>query len=463
MSGRGRGYGGRGGHNSRGGQGGSGGREGSKPRLGSPSPGSKRKRLSGEGATPARRQRKQEEEEEDRAMASQGTSSGAGRGSGRGRGTSGGMTRGQTGRHWSIQAAEAWGASEEALEFVAGKTGKEQSEREERRRARMRPQLRDEDKVALEAAGRTDLKEAMETVTGVLEDVYVAIGGAVGAVREENLEWKRDFQAHMAATDRQNRKRHLEFTSPSLKIPPGSTVTEEQCLQQLSWVTEQKYGVRLTWGEVAACHPLPSGKGNGRVIAFFKNTHEGSAYQRLLQPGKREGGVKGKTDKHYVKVEVSASSYDATIKDVLHWYKEHCVFMGREAEGKGMTREEAVPPAVCVTRYSCERLSAKIFVSIPSHRNLQVTSARELLQLVGQRCMDAFLMKVPAHTWITPRRENELPEPRKKATGGNSVPLGKGKKTALAGANRNAEENGEEEEEKGEPSKKKGGSSGKKK
>ena len=90
------------------------------------------------------------------------------------------MTRGQMGRHWSIQAAEAWGASEEALEFVAGKTGKEQSEREERRRARMRPQLRDEDKVALEAAGRTDLKEAMETVTGVLEDVYVAIGVRLG-------------------------------------------------------------------------------------------------------------------------------------------------------------------------------------------------------------------------------------------------------------------------------------------
>ena len=225
MSGRGRGYGGgRGGYSNNSSNGG--GRQ--KPPLRSPSPGTKRKRSGGEENTPARRQKKDEEEEE-RAMASQGTSSGL-RGRGAGRGMSG-VTRGQMGRHWSIQAAEAWGASEEALAFVAGKTGKEQAEREDRRRARMRPQLREEDRVALEAAGRTDLKEAMETVTGVLEDVYVAIGGAVSAVREENLEWKRDFQAHMAATDRQNRKRHLEFTSPSLKIPTGSSVTEEQCLQ----------------------------------------------------------------------------------------------------------------------------------------------------------------------------------------------------------------------------------------
>ena len=112
------------------------------------------------------------------------------------------------GRNWSIQAAEAWGASEEALAFVTGKVGKEQAEREEERRARMKPQFRIVDKVALEAAGRSDLKEAMETVTGVMEGVYEAIGGAVGALREENLEWKRDLQAHMAATDRQNRKRH---------------------------------------------------------------------------------------------------------------------------------------------------------------------------------------------------------------------------------------------------------------
>ena len=223
-------------------------------------------------------------------------------------------------------------------------------------------------------------------------------------------------------------------------------------------MTEEKYGVRLTWGEVAACHPLPSGKGTGRAIALFKNTHEGSAYARLLQPGKEEGGVKGKTDKHYLKVDVSASSYDATIKDVLHWYKDHCAFMGREAVMKGMTREQAVPPPVCVTRYSCERLSAKIFVSIPGHRNVQVTSSRELLQLVGQRCMDAFLMKVPAATWITPRREDEMPEPRQKASGGNRVPLGTGGKGALAGAARKAEEKKKEEEGRGEPSKKGSGS-----
>ena len=170
--------------------------------------------------------------------------------------------------------------------------------------------------------------------------------------------------------------------------------------------------------------------------------------------------MKGRTDKHYLKVDVSASSYDATIKDVLHWYKDHCAFMGREAAGKGMTREQAVPPSVCVTRYSCERLSAKIFVSIPGHRNVQVTSARELLQLVGQRCMDAFLMKVPATTWIAPRREDELPESRQKASGGNRVPLGKGK-GAPTGANRMPEEEEEGEEDgKGEPSKKGSGSKG---
>ena len=49
------------------------------------------------------------------------------------------MTRGQIGRHWSIQAAEAWGASDEALAFVTGRAGKEQAEREEERRARMKP------------------------------------------------------------------------------------------------------------------------------------------------------------------------------------------------------------------------------------------------------------------------------------------------------------------------------------
>ena len=88
----------------------------------------------------------------------------------------------------------------------------------------------------------------------------------------------------------------------------------------------------------------------------------------------------------------------------------------------------------------------------------RVTSARELLQLVGQRCMDAFLMKVPATTWIKPRRGEELPEPRQKVSGGNREPLGKGKGAARTGANRKPEED-EEEEGKGEPSKKAGSGS----
>ena len=66
-----------------------------------------------------------------------------------------------------------------------------------------------------------------------------------------------------------------------------------------------------------------------------------------------------------MKVEVSASSYDATIKDILHWYKEHCAFMAKEGVRQGMDKEKVVPARVFVTRYSCERLSAKIFVSIP--------------------------------------------------------------------------------------------------
>ena len=138
------------------------------------------------------------EEEELRAQASQGGSNRGQRGRGRG-----GVTRGQ-GRVWSIQNAELWGASEEALEFVAGQVGEEQAEREDDRRRRMRPVLSDGDRKALEEAGNAgSLKEAMEKVTGVFEGAYEAMGGAVGALREESLEWKRDMLAHLAATDRQ--------------------------------------------------------------------------------------------------------------------------------------------------------------------------------------------------------------------------------------------------------------------
>ena len=354
------------------------------------------------------------------------------------------MTRGQ-GRVWSIQSAEMWGASEEALAFVTGRVGGEQAEREDERRRRMRPVLSEEDRKALEEAGEAPtLRAAMEKVTGVFAGTYEAMGQAVGAVREETLEWKKDLLAHMAATDRQNRKRHLEFSSPALKIPDGCSVTEEECLQQLSGITEEKYGIRLTWADVAACHPL-GGKNGGRAIALFKNTNEGSPFARLLQPGQKEGGVRGLSSRVYLKVEVSTSSYDATIKEMVHWYKDHVGFMRKEARAKGMREDEAIPAAVAMTRYNHERLTGKLTVSIPGHRNKTITSARELLELIGQRCLDAFIMRVPATTWITPRRAEELPGPGYRGTGGNREPVGRNKAQERAGNERNREGQAEEQ------------------
>ena len=51
----------------------------------------------------------------------------------------------------------------------------------------------------------------------------------------------------------------------------------------------------------------------------------------------------------------------------------------------------------------------------------------ELLQLIGQRCLDAYIMKVPAQTWITPRKREEVAGPSFRGTGGNREPVGKGK------------------------------------
>ena len=319
-----------------------------------------------------------------------------------------------------------WGVSEEALEFVKGKAGQDQVEREEARR-RMQPVLTDRDRKQLEEAGKAEtVGEAVDIMTGVIAGVVDKIGSAVGALREETVEWRRDVAAHLAATDRQNRKRHLEFASPGLKIPPGNSVTEDQCLERLSRLTEEKYGVRLTWQDVAACHPLPAGSGNGRAIALFKNTNEGSPYARLLHPGEEEGWVRGLTSKIYLKVEMSASSYDATLKDALFWYKEHARFMRKEAEGKGWKPEEAVPNRVFVTRYNNER-SGKLTVTIPGHRNVAVTSSRELVQLIGQRCLDAFVMRVPAASWVRPRKPEELPPPVQRVSGGNREPVGAGR------------------------------------
>ena len=244
--------------------------------------------------------------------------------------------------------------------------------------------------------------------------------------------------AHLAATDRQNRKRHLEFTSPALKIPPGNTVTEDQCLERLSQITEEKYGVVLTWGDVAACHPLPSGAGSGRAIALFKNTNEGSPYARLLHPGEEEGWVRGLSSRVYLKVEMSASAYDGTLREALHWYKEHAGFMRKEAPKKGWKPEEAVPGRVYVTRYNNER-SGKLTVTIPGH--VTVTSAKELVQLIGQRCLDAFVMRVPAHSWITPRKQEELPPPVSRVSGGNREPVGEKRNQEQPGREDNEEEN----------------------
>ena len=312
MTGRGHGYGGRGGSGSnKGGYSGYGRGAGAGPSSNRTDPGTprtpggtKRKREEGGASTAARRLRMGGDEEEARALASQGTSRGSNSNRGqRGRGR-GGMTRGQ-GRVWSIQNAELWGASEEAVAFVAGQVGQEQADREDDRRKRMKPELLESDRKALEEAGKAgSLGEAVEKITGVFEGTYRAIGGAVGALREEQLEWKRDMLAHLAATDRQNRKRHLEFSSPALRIPDGCTVTEEECLARLSEITEDKYGIRLTWGDVAACHPL-GGKTGGRAIALFKNTHEGSPFSRLLHPGQKEGGVRGISQRFYLKVERS--------------------------------------------------------------------------------------------------------------------------------------------------------------
>ena len=221
----------------------------------------------------------------------------------------------------------------------------------------------------MEEAGKSEsIGEAVEKIKGVFEGAYAAIGDAVGALREETLEWRRDMLAHLAATDRQNRKRHLEFSSPALRIPEGAVVTEEECLQHLSGITEEKYGIRLTWADVAACHPL-GGKTGGRAIALFKNTNQGSPFARLLQPGAREGGARGLTNRIYLKVEMSSSSYDATIKDMIHWYREHVAYMRQEARGKGWKEDEAVAPEVYVMRYNHERLTGKLSVTIPGHRN----------------------------------------------------------------------------------------------
>ena len=338
----------------------------------------------------------------------------------------GGATRGQ-GRVWSIQNAELWGASEEAMAFVSGNVGEVQLERVEERRRKMHPELGEADRKKLEEAGKAEsIGEAVDKIKGVIEGAYVAIGEAVGALREETIEWRKDMSAHMAATDRQNRKRHLEFSSPALRISEGAVVTEEECLQHLSSLTEEKYGIRLTWADVSACHPL-GGKTGGRAIALFKNTNQGSPFARLLQPGTREGGARGLSSRIYLKVEMSSSSYDATIKDMIHWYKEHVAYMRREARGKGWKEEEAVPAEVYVMRYSHERLTGKLSVTVPGHRNVTVTSARELIQLIGQRCLDAYIMKVPATTWIRPRGRDELPTPSYRGTGGNREPVRKSK------------------------------------
>ena len=455
MYGRGHGFGGRGGNQGSRGRGGHGSSNGNGYGHGQGEPGTprtpggtKRKRQDQQGgATAARRLRMGGEEEGQTSQPSQGSS-------GRGRGVNnrggGGVMRGQ-GRNWSIQNAELWGASDEALEFVAGKVGEEQAKREDERRKKMRPELPEGDRKRLEEAGKAaSIGEAVGLMAGVFEGAYAAMGEAVGALREETLEWRRDLQAHMASTDRQNRKRHLEFASPALRIPDGATVTEEECLERLSEITEEKYGVRLGWGDVAACHPL-GGKNGGRAIALFKNTNQGSPYARLLQPGIKEGGVRGLSSRFYLKVEVSTSAYDATIKDLVHWYRDHVAFMKREARGKGWKEEDAAPPEVYVTRYSHERLSGKLSVSIPSQRNIQVTSAREVLQLVGQRCLDAFIMKVPAHTWITPRKREDIPGPSFRGTGANREPVGqsksKGKPQQQAGSGRKSEEKKKKGEE----------------
>ena len=137
-----------------------------------------------------------------------------------------------------------------------------------------------------------------------------------------------------------------------------------------------------------------------------------------------EGGVKGLSSRIYLKVEMSTSGYDSTLKEILHWYRDHVAYMRKEAAGKGWKPEEAVANRVYVTRYNNER-SGKLTVSIPGHRTLPITSARELIQLVGQRCLDAFVMKVPATTWITPRGGEDLPPPVQRVSGGNREPIGK--------------------------------------
>ena len=181
---------------------------------------------------------------------------------------------------WSIQSAELWGASEEALEFVAGQAGQDQVEREDERRRRMRPVLSDEDRGKLDAAGEArTMKEAVGLVTEVIAGAYVAMGEAVGALREEGIEWKKDLAAHMAATDRQNRKRHLEFSSPALRIEDGRSVTEEECLEQLSRITEEKYGIRLTWGTWPPAILWEAGRGEGRL-----------PYLKTLTRGRRSRG-----------------------------------------------------------------------------------------------------------------------------------------------------------------------------
>ena len=469
MSGRGRGYSGRGGggfkpRNNRGGSnqgygygdnggGGNTRRGGWSGRGGvTETPGTKRKREEEEESR--RVARRLRLEEEDRAKRSEGTSSG-GRGGAGGRGTGTGTGTGRRGaargRNWTVQAAELWGASEEAMEFVKEKAGKEQVEKEEERRRRMRPELTEKERKDLERAGKAKtVGEAVELMTGVIEGVVGKIGDAVEAVREETVEWRRDVAAHLAATDRQNRKRHLEFTSPALKIPPGNVVTEDQCLRRLSEITEEKYGVVLTWEDVAACHPLPSGAGSGRAIALFKNTNEGSPYARLLHLGEEEGWIRGLSSRVYLKVEMSASAYDGTLREALHWYKEHAGFMRKEAAKKGWKPEEAVPGRVYVTRYNNER-SGKLTVTIPGHRNVTVTSAKELVQLIGQRCLDAFVMRVPAQSWITPRKPEELPPPVNRVSGGNREPVGERKNQEQPGREENRsgsqEEKQQEEEE----------------
>ena len=129
--------------------------------------------------------------------------------------------------------------------------------------------------------------------------------------------------------------------------------------------------------------------------------------------------------------------------------------MRKEAAGKGWKPEEAVAGRVYVTRCNNER-SGKLTVSIPGHRTLPITSARELIQLVGQRCLDAYVMKVPANTWIAPRSERDLPPPVNRASGGNREPGGKGRKEQEKTTENEKKEDkakGKPEEPKGEKSK----------